>query len=202
MKTTLLEAFLIFDVFIAGALAATALRHAYAHFRPHAGGDHDQPIIGGHLPPAVREKLLAEAQANFEAVLRSTTRDLQKDLAETAEEIKKHVEQTGNEARDKEIAHYKATLAELQNKTQENVKDMDKDLAGQKAELRAKLAEEMATEKKKLLEAIDTKLADAVASFLSETLGHDVDLGAQAPYLTRMLEEHKSDFASEVAGED
>lgn len=200
MKTTLLQAFLIFDVFLAGAIAATALRHAYAHFRPHAHGD-DRLSLGGHLPRAVREKLLTEAQTNFESVLRAATRDLQKDLADTAVDIKKQIEETGNEARDKEIAHYKATLAELQNKSQEDVADMDKDLAAQKAELRAKLAEEMAAEKKKLLDAIDTKLADAVASFLAETLGRDVDLGSQTAYLTRMLEEHKADFAREVSGE-
>lgn len=201
MKSIYLEAFLVFDIFLAGAVAATALRHAYAHFRPREHDDHDAPVFS-HLPASVREKLLEDAQANFEAVLRSTTRDLQKDLAETAEQIKKHIEETGNEARDKEIAHYKATLAELQNKTKEDIEGMDKDLAGQKTELRAKLAEEMATEKQKLISQIDTKLADAVTSFLLDALGHDVDLGAQSAYLTKMLDEHKADFIREVSGEE
>jgi len=40
-----------------------------------------------------------------------------------------------------------------------------------------------------------------VASFLTETLQHNVDLGAQSAYLTAMLEEHKADFAKEVADE-
>ena len=59
----------------------------------------------------------------------------------------------------------------------------------------------MLAEKQRLLQQIDTKLADAVASFLMETLQHNVDLGAQSAYLTAMLEEHKTDFAKELSDE-
>jgi len=199
MKTIYLQIFLGFDIFLAGVLAATAFRHARAHYRPQ---EHDEPHpAGGHLPPAMREKLLEEAQSNFETVLNSATRDLQKDLQATSEEIKKHIEQISAQTREKELAHYKATIAEMQKGASEDMKSTDKQLAAQKAELKAKMAEEIEAEKKQLLDAIDTKLADAVASFLSETLGRDVDLGTQTAYLTKMLEEHKADFAKEVSGE-
>ena len=89
--------FLLFDVFLAGAIAATALRHAYAHFRPQ---EHDlekahAAAQNGHLPPSVREKLLEEAQANFRAVLDRAAKDLQQDLESTAGEIKKASRKTG-----------------------------------------------------------------------------------------------------------
>jgi uncharacterized protein YaaR (DUF327 family) len=197
---TLLQAFLVFDIFLAGVVAAEAIRHALAHYRPHKhDAEHARPD-GVHLPPAMREHLMEEAQANFEAVLASTTRDLQKDLAATSEQIKAHVEKLEAEATSKELEHYKAVIADLQDKTKTNSEGLDKELTAQKAEMRAKLTAEMEVEKKKLLEAIDSKLADAVASFLSETLQHEVDLGAQGAYLSKMLEEHKTDFAREVAG--
>jgi F0F1-type ATP synthase membrane subunit b/b' len=200
---TYLLIFLLFDVFIAGALAATAVRHALAHFRP---GSHDlekahAPNQNGHLPPSVREKLLEEAEANFRSVLNHTAKDLQNDLESTADEIKKRVGKLGDEAEDKELEHYKATVAELQEKTKDDIGSIDKELADQKAELKARFAEDMAAEKQRLMAQIDTKLADAVASFLTETLQHNVDLGAQSAYLTAMLEEHKADFAKEVADE-
>lgn len=196
----MLQVFLVFDIFLAGVIAAEAVRHALAHFRPHKhDAEHARPD-GLHLPPAMREHLMEEAQANFEAVLERTTRDLQKDLAATSEQIKTHVEKLEAEATNKELEHYKAVIADLQNKTTTDTKGLDKELAAQKTEMRAKLAAEMEVEKKKLLEAIDTRLADAVASFLAETLQHEVDLGAQGAYLTKMLEEHKADFAREVNG--
>ena len=195
--------FLLFDVFLAGAIAATALRHAYAHFRPQ---EHDlekahAAAQNGHLPPSVREKLLEEAQANFRAVLDRAAKDLQQDLESTAGEIKKQVGKLGDEAESKELEHYKATVVELQDKTKDDISSIDKELAEQKAELKAKFAEDMLAEKQRLLQQIDTKLADAVASFLMETLQHNVDLGAQSAYLTAMLEEHKTDFAKEVSDE-
>lgn len=201
--STFLQLFLLFDVFLMGAIAATAIRHAYAHFRPH---DEEPkkghtPTQNGHLPPSVREHLLEEAQANFESVLNRSATELQKDLASTAAEIKKQVEKLGNEATDKELDHYKATIADLQKQTEDDIGAVDKELAESQAELKAKLAEEMAAEKQRLIQQIDTKLADAMASFLTETLQHDVDLGAQSAYLIAMLEEHKADFAKEVGDE-
>jgi hypothetical protein len=40
-----------------------------------------------------------------------------------------------------------------------------------------------------------------VVSFLIETLQHDIDLGAQSAYLTKVLEEHKDDFKQGVSSE-
>ena len=59
---------------------------------------------------------------------------------------------------------------------------------------RQRQVEAILAEKKQIMARIDTKLSDSVASFLLETLGHEVDLGAQQTYLTKMLEEHKDDF--------
>lgn len=196
MSSTYLRAFLIFDVFIMGALVAEALRHWLAHYRP---AKHDaEPHT--HLTPAMREKLLEEAQASFERVLKETTHDLRADLESTAEQIKKHVEVVREQETAKELEHYKAVIAEMQNQTKTEAKDLDKQLAAQKAEMRAKLATEVADEKRRLLNQVDTKLSDAVSSFLMETLQHDVDLGAQGAYLMKQLEEHKADFVREING--
>jgi phenylpyruvate tautomerase PptA (4-oxalocrotonate tautomerase family) len=67
--------------------------------------------------------------------------------------------------------------------------------------MQARLAEELANEKQRLAQLLDTKLADAVASFLVETLGKEVDLGAQAAYLTSMLEAHKDELIKGVTDE-
>ncbi len=201
---TYLLIFLLIDVFIAGAIAATALRHAYAHFRPEEHDmekSHKPATQTAHLPPAVREKLLEEAQENFRRVLNHAAKDLQHDLDSTASQIKKQVGKLGNEAEDEELEHYKATVDKLEDETKADMQTIDKELAEQKAALQAKLADDLLAEKQRLVQQMDTKLADAVASFLTETLQHNVDLGAQSAYLTAMLEEHKADFIREVSDE-
>jgi antitoxin component of RelBE/YafQ-DinJ toxin-antitoxin module len=68
--------------------------------------------------------------------------------------------------------------------------------------IKARIDQELTAERQKLVTQIDTKLADAVASFLNETLQHNVDLGGQTEYLLSMLEEHKADFIREVGSDE
>jgi hypothetical protein len=199
---TFLLLFLLVDVFIAGALSAVAVRHAYAHFKPpEPEVKKHVPMQNGHLPPSVREQLLAEAQANFQAVLDRSAGELRHDLSETTEQIKKLLDKQGAEAVKIELERYTAKLADLQKETLTDVGGLSEELRQHQADLKAKMAEEVAAEKQRLIDQIDTKLADAVASFLTETLQHNVDLGAQSAYLTATLEAHKADFTAKVRDE-
>ncbi|HET8709372.1 MAG TPA: hypothetical protein VFL85_03770 [Candidatus Saccharimonadales bacterium] len=194
--------FLLIDAFIMGVLAATALRHGYAHFRPHEP-EKPKPQVpqGGHLPPAVREQLLAEAQKNFQKVLDRSALELQQDLSATTTDVTKKLQQLGSDITAKELDRYHAELDKLRTQAEAAGTQAQDDLSQHQAELKAKLDADMAAEKERLSAQIDTKLADAVASFLLETLQHDVDLGAQTNYLTKMLDEHKADFTRKVKDE-
>ncbi|MGH7197048.1 MAG: hypothetical protein ACREGJ_04790 [Candidatus Saccharimonadales bacterium] len=195
-------------------MAAIAVRHAYAHFRPthHAAEKPHPSPQSAHLPPAVKEQLLQAAQANFQKVLDHSAEELQHDLKTTTEQMNKRLTELGAEIISDEMKRYRASLDELRAQTAITIgkaqtevtthqADLEAKMAEREAELKAKLAEEMEAEKQRLIQQIDTKLADAVASFLIETMQHDVDLGAQTAYLTKMLEEHKDDFKRGVADE-
>lgn len=213
METAFLQLFILLDVFVAGILATMALRHAKAHFRPNT---HDlektRPSAatqGAHLPPAVRQQMLEEAQANFQLVLNRAAKELQKDLESTASEIKKQLEHHGSEAVREELERYRTHLSQLQQQTEQVMTGAEQaasehqtELAAKAAEyqatLKAKMEEEIAAEKQRLIDQLDTKLADAVAAFLVETLQHDVDLGAQSAYLNKLLNEHKAEIIEEV----
>jgi Skp family chaperone for outer membrane proteins len=209
-----LQIFLYVNVFIIGALAAIAIRHAFAHFRPHPDEKKAHPADSApHLSPAVREQLLQKAEANFEKVLDSSAGELREELQKTAEKLNGELSKLGNQIVGAEMQRYQASLETLRKQTEAAIGSSNGDLAAHQADLKskltqrqadmeAKLQEDMAAEKQHLLEQIDTKLADAVASFLIETLQHDVDLGAQSSYLVKMLDEHKADFAKGVKDED
>ena len=77
-----------------------------------------------------------------------------------------------------------------------------KDIEAYQQEMKAKLSAEVVAEKERLIAQIDTKLGDAVTSFLIETLQYDVDLGAQTVYLTQMLETHKEEFKKGISNEN
>ena len=199
-----LVTFLLVDVLLIGIFTPYVIRHARAHFWHKAQEGSVKPraaMQNGHLPPSVREQLLEDAQKNFQRVLNSSAKELQQDLEATAGDIHKLVEKMGTEAVASELENYRARLADLQKKTEEDMAGMRDTIAAQQEELKAKVAADIEAEKERLLTQIDNRLADAVSSFLLDTLQHEVDLGAQQAYLVKMLEEHKEEFAKEVKDE-
>lgn len=214
MDSTFLQIFLLINIFLMGALAAIAIRHAYAHFRPEhhdAEKDRRKPE-GAQLPRATKERLLQEAEANFKKVLERSAVELEHDQKAITAQLNKQFEKIGSQVVLHEMARYQTTLEQLRKAAentlggaQEEVSKHQAELAARfierQAALEAKLAEEMAAEKQRLIQQMDTRLADAVASFLQETLPHNVDLGAQSAYLTAMLEEHKAELIKGVSND-
>lgn len=198
----MLEIFLIINGILIGGCIVLAVQHGLAHFRPH---EHDAehpahvPQQGGHLPPAVREQLLEDAKKDFERVLRLSAQELQQDLQGTADDIKQQVQKLGTDAVAKELENYRAKIAELQQQTEATIGGMHQEITAHQEDLKTKMNEAIEAEKQHVMQQMDTKLADAVTSFLTETLQHDVDLGAQSSYLMKQLEEHKEELAKGVA---
>lgn len=212
MDPLFLQILLLVNVFLIGALTAVAISHARAHFRPRpkeSPKPNLSPVAPVELPKAVKENLIHEAEANFLAVLNSSIGELQHDLRATGIQLNKQLGDLGLEVAISERARYLSMLEELRKQTEaamlaaqaeisKHQTELKQRLAEEEARLKAKMVEEVAVEQRRLIQQIDTKLADAMASFLNETLQHNVDLGAQTAYLTAQLEEHKAAFKREV----
>ena len=116
---------------------------------------------------------------------------------ESLDELRRQTEATIGSAQAEIIAHQ----ADLTAKLSDRQAELEAALGIRRVELEAKMTDELATEKQLLAQQVDTKLGDAVASFLAETLQHNVDLGAQSAYLTAMLDEHKAELIKGVRDE-
>lgn len=204
-QPTILQAFLLFDVFLIGALCAVAISHAYAHFHPTEIPQPDKPAHipppATHLPTTVRDHLIATAQANFETVLERATKQLTKDLDATEVRLARQLKHVSSDIADQEMERYHAELEHLREEATSASDNAQTELADHQADLKAKLEQEITAERERLLTQLDTRLGDAVASFLVDTLQHNVDLGAQSAYLMSALEEHKAELAQEIRNE-
>lgn len=208
-SATLLQIFLYINVFIIGALTTIGVQHAYAHFKPHKKTEDKPKPSDARLPSEVREQLLQKSQNNFETVLSRSATELQRSLDETGDQLNKALNKLGTAMVGNELERYHADLEQIRKRVQDNLNGAQTELEKHQAELKAKMTEEveaerarqlqeLAAEQERLIKQIDTKLADAVASFLLETMQHNVDLGAQSAYLTAMLEEHKAELVKEI----
>ena len=212
-----LQIFLLVNVLLIGMLLTLAVQHAVAHYRPHPDMQANGPgtTSGGkaiELPHDVRDKLLRASQANFQAVLDKSATDLQHDLQVTTLQLNKLLQRIGGEIVGNEMERYRLDLESIRKEAESAVNTAQANYEAHQADLKTKLAEELATEKQamvqqllaekqKIMAQLDTKIADAVAAFLVETLQHNVDLGAQTAYLTAQLEEHKAELIREVSGD-
>ena len=91
-----------------------------------------------------------------------------------------------------------AKMAEFQSLLETELKQAQTKQTELYNQFETSLQKEMSEKKAFLAQQIDTRLADAIGSFLTETLGKNIDLGAQSAYLTAMLEAHKDELKQEV----
>ncbi len=197
-----LQIFLLVNVFLIGVGAAIGTRHLYAHYRPQPEVKKaPTPEQTVRLSAQTREQLIKEAEDTYRATLTKTTTTLVKDLEQTATALNLDLQKVGTKIIDEQLLNFKQTLEKIHTETQVATKSATDDIVTTQAEAKLKMETEIQAEKTRLLEQIDTKLADSVVAFLIETLQHDVDLGAQTKYLTKMLEEHKADFSGRINNE-
>jgi F0F1-type ATP synthase membrane subunit b/b' len=202
-----LQIFLLLNVFLMGALTTVAVRHARAHFKPEEKSvekphPESNEAKGGHLPPAVKERLLRDSRNKFQDALDRSSEELLGDLKATAEQLNKEFEKLGIMVASNETKRYQDMLEYMRRQAETAIGNAQSEIGRHQQELKAKMAEEVEAEKQRLIAQIDTKLADAVASFLTDTLKNNVDLGAQTAYLKSVLEEHKDELKQRVAEDE
>jgi F0F1-type ATP synthase membrane subunit b/b' len=212
---TILEWVLIVSVFLIGVLVTIAVDHAIEHFRANkAGPKKSSPAVpaGVTIPAAMREQLIEKAGVNFQKVLDNSATVLQRDLGTVTEKLNRQLEKLGSDIVNSESERYRKTIEGLRKQAEANITeaqtettnhqaDIKTRLSEKQAELEADLAAKIASEKELIIKQIDTKLSDAVMSFLTEALEHNVDLGAQGDYLVGLLEEHKDEIKKGIADE-
>lgn len=145
---------------------------------------------------SIRKKTELET-GNTHAQIASHQAELEMDLAKRRGELQKQIEQHQSA-----LEH---TLLQLQTEIESSLTKrqatFEQKLGAREAALNADLDQQVAKERELLLKQIDVKLGDAMASFLINSLGTNVDLGAQTPYLLQLLESKKAEFKKEI-GDD
>jgi hypothetical protein len=197
------QLFVLLQVFLIGLLAAIVVRYGYVHFRPRK----NQPPAPSLAPKEetlsaeAKAQLAKESQEDFHEALTHSVQKLSQDLEVTTQHINNLVMRVATEIVSGELEKYRAEFTELHKQAVADMGGINDELAKQRAEMEAKLASEVEAEKQRLVKQLDTKLGDAVASFLLDTLQHNVDLGNQQQYLVSLLEENKAEFVKEMADE-
>lgn len=216
-----IELFLAANAFLVGVVLTLAVQYGIAHRS--AKKNPPKPIQQtAPVPAAVRERITKQAEENFQGIVNRSALQLQSDLGTTGSQLNKLLEKFGSEVLDDEMRLFRENVADIRANTQgalagaqdqialqektilealaKRQADMDTKLTQRQAELEAELEQNFALQKETVTTKLNEKMNDAVLAFLLETLGHEVDLGAQADYLVATLEANKASLLESAVG--
>jgi DNA anti-recombination protein RmuC len=157
------------------------------HYDVHVEGTKVFPEVDRQAVEARAEQLLAEA-------VNASAKKLQASTDATAAEVANHIQETTTQ----ELEKYHANLQAVSKQSAEAFQNLQTEITTKRAQLLKQLDEEVATEKTKRMNEFNAKLNDVVASYIVESLGNQVDIGAEAPYVFEMLATHKEDIKRDV----
>lgn len=138
---------------------------------------------------------------DLDSSLAAAAKVLNQDLAGTSLKINHDLEQMSDAIIREQLAELEKSLSDLRQASLNGLQSIQQVIEQRRTELENAMAAEIDEEKKKILGRVDTQLADIVSAFLIESLGNNVDLGAQSHYLFTVLEQNKADLKREIENE-
>jgi len=146
-------------------------------------------------------QLEAKLKSSYEAKIGEATQSFGTDLQATSQKLSEQVSRLTTTVIEEELEAYHQTLEEVRHVATQAMDQIHQAIEHQRVELRQGMESELAAEKKQLAAKFDAKMGDIVSSYISESLGSGVDLGAQMQFILQSLEAHKDDIRKDLTGE-
>lgn len=153
---------------------------------------------------AMAESQLTERQSQIDKDLQAQQAKTQAQQQDIEAKLAHHQTEIETQLRDHQnklisaINEREQRIAEIQSELENDLVSRQTAQAALQQKFEDQLAVDIEAKKEFLIKQIDTKLTDAVTSLLIESLGNNIDLGAQGPYLTSLLEAHKDEIKNGV----
>ncbi|GAC1369234.1 MAG: hypothetical protein NVSMB39_0820 [Candidatus Saccharimonadales bacterium] len=144
------------------------------------------------------EELDARLREAYSAQIDSATKTFGTDLAATSTRLSEQVSRLTTTVIEEELEAYQKTLEQVREVATQAMDQIHETVEKQRAELRQGMESELAAEKQRLADKFDAKFGDVVSSYISESLGSGVDLGAQMQFILTSLEEHKAEIRKDL----
>ncbi len=149
------------------------------------------------------------AKEDWDEVNRITREELQKAAAEAAGQLQKsldsavtqlsaHMTELANDSISPEFEKYQVSLEALREQSIGTFSKLQMELDKRRDQLIAELETNMKNEREKRIELFNQRLNDVVSSYLAESLGTNVDLGAQTNYILQSLQKHRDDIKRDI----
>lgn len=145
---------------------------------------------------------LAEIQEAAKTQLQTAAEDaaqrLQKSLNNSVDQVAADINDTLSTNLSAEFEKYQVSLSALRDQTIEQFSKIQQELDQRRLELSEHLDRQVAEEQEKRLAHFNDRINDVVTSYIAESLGNQVDLGAQTDYILGSLEANKEQIKKDI----
>ena len=129
----------------------------------------------------------------------STT--LRQTIDRASSALEKNIGDTTDQLMQDELEAYRSLLADARKLMEEKLTGVQGAMEEQRKKVEEEVRQEIREEKADLMAKFDTKLAEVLSAYLVESLGQQVDLGAQTKYIFASLNEHKKQLKEDILSE-
>ena len=139
-----------------------------------------------------------QAEQELRVVMSEAASKLQNELNSHIGELASNIGHIAESTASQEFEKYRVQLEALESQSVQQFSSLEKDLNKMRQELIADLQQKVTAERAARMDEFNNRLNDVVASYLAESLGNNVDLGAQSIYIMQMLDSHKEDIKRDI----
>jgi division protein CdvB (Snf7/Vps24/ESCRT-III family) len=119
-------------------------------------------------------------------------------LDNAVDQLSVKISDMANDSLTGEFEKYQVSLQALRDQSIEEFSKLQKELDTRRTQLTEHLDKVIQSEGEKRLGALDSRMNDVISSYLIESLGNQVDLGAQSAYIFETLEKHKDEIKKDI----
>lgn len=134
------------------------------------------------------------AEQQLQAAVEASKGRLQESINKSIDIVASRIGQVADTTVNQEFEKYTVTMEALQTQSVQEFSKLQAELQKKHDELMQTFETQVAAEMEKRMDKFNEHLNDVVSSYIAESLGNNVDLGAQSMYIIRTLEEHKEDI--------
>ncbi len=145
-----------------------------------------------------REELRNRGRLHFEKIIKDNAMFLQQDLQLTASDLNEYMQGEIKKVLKEEFSKYEKSIENAKDLAVEALRKTQATVEQQRNELAQKLHEELANEKKMMLEKFEDNMGQVVNHYILEAIGGELDISDQMEYIYQHLEDNKQAILEDI----
>jgi hypothetical protein len=145
-----------------------------------------------------REELRNRGRLHFEKIIGENAMFLQQDLRLTTSQLNEYMKSEITRTLQEEFAKYEQSITDAKQLAIESITKTQQAIEEQRQLMSQQIAQEMTTEKQRLIKRFEENMADIVNHYVLAAIGDQIDLNDQLEYILSDLEANKKAIMQDI----